>query len=476
MTDGSAAITGHPWGSGIVSIARDTQPCHFCHGDTAIRVHGRAAHGGCWEEAGKPSPSATSAPDTPADAPAPNPSTTDAPPQSPARPKAYDSNEELDDFARALTRVRGNTAEVSREFAAAALEEWHNALTVEDDPVHFHSNPGRTGIVLHSWLVKRYGSMEEPEALESQGVWDISRSRQMVRIVSWVNPDAAPTTGQHVTETDVHAQFLAAAHSVQLGDGEPTDILDGNALAAEDQLALVKSKCPGYVQLASAPNVDGLASHVRGAFAQLQAGWWLPMPLAAYLIQTHQVELDLEAAILWRTRPGKSKGIRAHGPRLSRWAKTLVSGRERLLQRANPETSTNPEAAAAALSVLKAVYTTFLGGLLRSEEHNDTDTLRPDWCDQVMALSQANMLRALDKVHAAGYDALGGNRDSAWWLGDTAPIQPEGLTFSEQAGKWRVTRHGAVDQDIIAAHATGSAAKLRKAITAAHRARTGDED
>lgn len=378
----------------------------------------------------------------------------------PQKSFSVNENDERVDFHRALQR---RVPDATPQQADAALEAWRQAVTVEGDPVRFVSSAGRTGIVAFQWLTEKYGSMVMPERLQSKAAWEITRSRTVLRVLSWVDPDVGVKSDMHITETDVHAQYLAAARSVEVGDGEP-DELDASVvgdLPAGRQLAL--ARCPGYLQLRSAPDLDGLPPHARLALQSVQADWWLPTPYAVYLLRDHGLMLDIGSAVIWGITKGKDgKKIKRYGKRLARWAELFERGRAALADRGD-------EPATHALAVLKSTYTTFLGGLLRSEEHNDTGTLRPDWYDMVVAQAGANLLRAQDKAWDAGYRSLGGMKDSVWWVSRATEFAPEGLQFADAPGRWHITRRCSVTDRIIEAHRAGRPALLRDAVIAASR-------
>jgi hypothetical protein len=406
----------------------------------------------------------------------------DAPTALPARvpgPRPSRAPDGLQEVEWMTAALRRRDPAVTHEQAAAALGAWHDTVTVDGRPVHLARTPGLTGVTVLDLLVARYGSMAAPQRLRSELVWGLSTSPQVLRILSWVDPTATPRPdGQLLVETDVHGQYLAAAGSVALGDGEPTHVLDRDGLAGWDLAELVR--CPGYVVVASPPDLGGLPPHIVGAFSSLAATTGgttrrgtarrvrggksiLPTPLAAYLVRDHGRSLDLDAAVVWHTRPDETgKARKAYGPRLKRWTATLREARAVLLARAEQ----GDEAAALALTMVKMVYTTALGGMLRSPRHNPGAALRPDWFDQVVGLAQANLLRALDKAWSAGWSPVGGMKDAVWWATPPGASSPEGLEISTQLGKWHHTRWCPVDERVVAAHGTGRAPHLRDALIA----------
>jgi hypothetical protein len=389
--------------------------------------------------------------------------------------------EELHDFAAAI-RKRSGLADVTDTEAAAALDAWHAAMRVEDQPLLFVSSAGWTGICLARWLAKRYaGSIPTPTELPADSrVWELTRSRQMLRVLSWVDPATTPAVGQWITELDINSQYLAAARSALLGDGEPIE-LDAQEVAGWNQIELTKQ--PGYVVLGEAPDLTGKPSHVRGAFARVEAGWILPTPLAAYLVRDHGVTLTITEAIIWHTRvehdkrTGQDRTVRCYGKRLTRWAETIADGLAKLIALGHGQDDHHPANLAAA--VTKSVYTKTLGAFLRSPKHNPSQWLRPDWYDMIVAQASANMLRSLDKAADHGWHAIGGLKDSVWFVADTARIAPEGMTVvtdgTRPPGRWKHNRWCEVDTDIVSAHRSGRAQLLRTKISAADERRRVQE-
>lgn len=124
------------------------------------------------------------------------------------------------------------------------------------------------------------------------------------------------------------------------------------------------------------------------------------------------------------------------------------------------------------------MYAAFLGGMLRSDEHNDKGTVRPDWHDMVVSSAAVNQLRALDKL---GRDVtpLGAMKDSVWFLSDTdAPLRPAELQYADQPGdhqdkpgKWHLNRWGAVTDALVTQHAAGRVGLVRNAVISSDKAR-----
>ncbi|WP_170156319.1 hypothetical protein [Umezawaea tangerina] len=394
-------------------------------------------------------------PTTPTTPPSETPPTTPTPTargtvrRPPVRTFFQDPATELSDFTRAVRRItaRDQTPTPPDTVVKAALDAWHATVTAKDEPCRFVSSSGHTGVSAYHWLMGMHGAMTKPTALRSERVEELSRrDRTLVRSLSFVDPDTTPAPGQVVTEIDVNAQYLAAARSVDLGDGEPVEL---DHVDPAELPALLKR--PGYLRLATAPDLAHTPAHVRHALPRLAPGAWLPAPIAAYLHRDHHTPLDIAAAITWPTA----------GRRLSVWCEMFANGRAALTAAA----PTDP-AAALALKVVKDVYTRYLGGYLRSKTHNRGPTCRTDWHDMLVAQGVANAARAIDKaVGNDGAVVLGSLKDAYWLLADT-PVEPASLTFSPQPGKWKRNRVAPVTPAIVEAHRTGRVGLLRQAITA----------
>ncbi|WNV86643.1 hypothetical protein [Umezawaea sp. Da 62-37] len=418
-----------------------------------------------------PTDAAVASPPTAAPPPAPSPATTpplqadaSSPPPDPTAPAPapratvrrppvrtffQDAATERADFTRAVRRItaRDHTPPPSDTLITAALHAWHTAVTAKDEPCRFVSSSGHTGVSAYHWLMTMHGAMTKPTALRSERVEELSRrDRTLIRSLSFVDPDTTPVVGQVITEVDVNAQYLAAARSVDLGDGEPVEL---DHVDPADLPALLKR--PGYLRLATTPDLTNAPAHLRHALPRLVVGAWLPTPIAAYLHRDHNIGLDIAGAITWP----------ASGRRLSVWCEMFANGRATLTATAD----TDP-AAALALRVVKDVYTRYLGGYLRSKTHNRGPTCRTDWHDMLVAQGVANAARAIDKtVTTDGTTVLGSLKDAYWLLADT-PTHPTVLTFSPQPGKWKRNRVAPVTPAVIDAHRTGRVGLLRQAITA----------
>lgn len=373
-------------------------------------------------------------------------------------------DQELFAFTKA---VRDRFPEATDADCASALELFHDAHLVKNTPLRFVQYPGFTGMAAYEWLSSLFGAMPKidpvprtSEVAWHHTIWEITTSSKLTRTFSFVNPDVAPAVGEQVTEVDVIAQYLAGARSVELPRGEPLELTEIDEDFADTWL---KKEHPGYVQLASAPDLTGCPVTVTGPFAGLRAESLLPMPAARYLHRDHGVRLDVDWALVW---PSKR-----HGRHLGRWAQLFADGRgflEAAADRGEP-------GADYALAINKMIYSAFLGGLLRSDENNALSTLRPDWWDQLVPQAGVNQLRALDKALKQGSVPLAAMKDSVWFVGEYAPIRPAGLEFHTQPGKWSVDRYGPVTQRLVDAHRRGQPALVRDAVIALNKDRQSQE-
>lgn len=462
------------------------QPCGGCGRRTAVRIYGQPWHYVCWLDAGCPLTPAAPAPAQPAAvAPETAAPATDTPTRD-DRPGTADSAvngahsgyrrvinrrvyldpvEEARDWARA---VRKRWPDATGDECAAALDAWHGAMQHGGTPARFVSHPGRTGITIFEWLCAKNGASPLPEPLANDRVRELTGSHDVaLRMLAFIVPGQVPREGQAVTELDVTAQYLGAAVSTELGHGQP---IEAGPVAPVDQEMTFRR--PGYARLATLPDLSALPAHVQAALRMISPDGWLPFPVCRYLQHDHHIALDVAEVIMWE--PG------TYGRRLDPWCKLLGTGRKSLSTAARA----GDHAAELALSVVKPTYSKFLGGMIRSERHNDRSSLRPDWFDMYVSQANINALRAIDKALAANpaLRLLGGMKDAFWFLSDdpTGPLRPTGLTYADlpdqpksfdQPGKWHVNRFGLVTPEIIKAHKSGRVGVLRKAITAADVAR-----
>ncbi|WP_226360971.1 hypothetical protein [Pseudonocardia sp. ICBG1142] len=433
-------------------------PCVLCHQPTVVRsVCGAPRHGDCMGGGGQPSQ------------PAPVPTSTPAPPPEPeqearreaAAPAPRDSQSRRRGPARATRSIRPREDddderervtldEELRHFASAlrnrgvqdsdpdtvrqGLERFHEVT----DGLRMVSYPGEVGVALYARLAGKHGNMKVPAEFHNPQVEEISSKLRLFRDHLIPGAEITDEVQYRVTGCDVNAQFLAAAGSVELGHGDLMEVDNPRSIDG-----LVKQ--PGYFQVAR--DVD--TGH--SAFGRVRKGEWLTTQSAKYLVGDRDVDLPVSKAVIWETS--------SRGRRLRAWTGQMRTAREQLSSAA----ATDP-GAAYALMVVKSIYTSFLGGMLRSEKRNKTVTMRRDWSDQVVTLANANMWRALDKITDERVQVLGVRRDSAWFLAsaELGHVEPSGLVFSEQPGKWRVERNrsGPLTADMLAAYEKGSAERF----------------
>ncbi|MFE0314115.1 hypothetical protein, partial [Amycolatopsis sp. NPDC058986] len=211
------------------------------------------------------------------------------------------------------------------------------------------------------------------------------------------------------------------------------------------------------------------ADEIRAA---LDTGWWLPIPSLKFLAKDRGVAVDLARAVVWPSGDKRRGTPARYGRRLAVWAKEVRTARLALTQ----ARAAGEPGADLALGVLKAMYATFLGGLLRSDRNNDRGTLRHDWADMLVATAGVNALRAIDKADVVPF---GGMKDAFWFATDeAAPVRPAGLDYADQPGphehqpgKWHLNRWGEVTADLIRHHQAGRVGLVRRAVTAADTAR-----
>ncbi len=415
---------------GFGATAEHTSPCVLCGKPTRVLSRcGAPRHGDCRPEGAvsgdEESLEKTATPPRRQTRPTPGPRAVD----TPAR-EVVDPAVELANVTRPIRERWPNAADAD---ITAALDAWHGAT----NGLRFVSYPGEVGVAALHRLVAANRSMSLPVALDAGGpVEEIIESGDPLRYAEWLTP-GVELDGRAVTSLDVNAQYLAASRSVELGDGQP--VRYDKPRGGLEEL----SKLPGYVLLGK----KLITRHP--AFGTIRAGTWLAMPTVAYLLRDCGVELDAASVVVWHD----------HGRRLSAWAAKFSDALAAL-----PAGRDLPTTYARGL--VKDVYVTFLGGMLRSGRWNKLP--RPDWSDQVVTQAEANKLRALDKATAAGAVVLGSWRDAAWFVADDAPHKPGGLTISTQPGKWKVERYSQVTPELAQAYTSGSPVVFRDALNAAN--------
>ncbi|MGW7537813.1 hypothetical protein [Amycolatopsis sp. NPDC054798] len=487
----AGVLAGHDRPPRTLGIA-EWEPCTRCGVDTPARIYDTPWHYTCWQAAGCPlapvEREGEQEPARPAVAePAPAAADDNADDHQDQegrdpveadwfvrrqRDRAQAATFDVDpDVERAhfAAAVRTRKRDATDDEVTAALAAWHTHVQPLGRSLRFVISPGYTGAMLYELLAAAHGTMVQPVKLADPLVWDVTRSSDFLRWVHFLNPEVTPVAGMAVTELDITAQFLGAAPSTDLGDGEP-DLLD--AVTGDWVPNLSR---PGYVELAEPPGLAGLPAHARAAFAAVDAGTWLANPHAKYLAKDHGVQLHIGRAILWPAGDRAQRKPARYGRRLAVWAKEVREARLALTLAARADAP----GAALALGVLKSMYAAFLGGMLRSEDVNNFGTLRPDWGDMLVTSAGSNTLRALDKL-PDGVVPLGGMKDSVWFPSDAAhaPFRPGGLGYADQPGpdqdkpgKWHLNRWGVITDDLVRHHANGNVGLVRNAVIKADKAR-----
>ena len=464
-------IEGGPF-CGPGGIGEQAEPCVLCGSATAVRSacgaprHGDCGGGGARPQQPKPAPTPTPEADTEepgkpiSTAPGPGQGQRgEAKPGRSIRPREVDEKfttcsheEELRHFGSA---VRNRGVDPDPDAVRLGLERFHEAT----DGLRMVSYPGEVGVALYARLAGKHGNMKIPVQCENPQVEEISSRLQKFRDHIVPGAQIEDGTDYRVTGCDVNAQFLAAAASVELGDGDPMTIETPRSV---DGLL----KLPGYFEIAREVNTG------HSAFGRLKKGEWLTTQSAEYLTKylaekDRDVKLSVSKAVVWQSS--------SRGRRLSAWARQMRTAREQLAPAAPDDLGS-----AYALMVVKAIYTAFLGGMLRSDKRNKTGTMRPDWSDQVVTLAHANMWRALDKITDERCQLLGARRDSAWFLApaEHGLIEPTGLVFSDQPGKWRVEpeRSGPLTAEMLAAYRKGSSERFLHGLIRSAQATDGADE
>lgn len=432
-----------PW-CGRGAIGDEPEPCVLCGEATVVRSEcGAPRHADC--QGGGISSSQT--PIQPPPAPVteqlqPSPKSTQRPARS-IRPTAADGKEQdgvshADELRHFASAIRNRGIDPDPDAVRDGLDRFHEAT----DGLRMVSYPGEVGVALYARLVGQHAAMKVPVQLECPEVEQISSKLRLFRDHLIPGATIEDEVNYHVTGCDVNGQFLAAAGSVELGDGDP--MMVENPRSVDGLIGQ-----PGYFQLAAPIDTR------HSAFGRLKKGEWITTQSAKYLAANRDIDLPVMKAVVWDSK--------SRGRRLSAWAGRMRTARDRL-------TNADPAdlGSSYALMVVKAIYTAFLGGMLRSEKRNKTGTMRPDWSDQVVTLANANMWRALDKITDSRCELLGVRRDSAWFLAkvEHGLIAPTGLTFTDQLGKWRIEpdRSGTLTEEMWAAYQAGSAERFLQAL------------
>lgn len=249
------------------------------------------------------------------------------------------------------------------ERAAAAVERFHLATGCRWSGSH------GTIHALLSGHVKWKGA-KAPQPCDL-GLFDELRDSDRFWVArSWILNPGDPAEDAVIAGLDANMQYVAAAVSVELGEGDPIHYEAG------DPLPKNVTKLPGWVRLGktvkNAPH--GL---------DLPAKMWVPTPIAEYLTRDHKLQLDVVEALVWTV---KRKALLSLGNHFRDFALGLKAD--------------NSEAGRDALEMVKTLYSKALGGYLSPQTEGMTpkEWRRPDWAMLLKAQAEANMLRALDKL------------------------------------------------------------------------------
>jgi hypothetical protein len=369
----------------------------------------------------EPAPAATE----PATAPQ-SPAEPDASAEPAGGPERVTDADELAAFTREVRKVNAGATDAGIAAGLAVFREVTGG-------VRWVSYAGQVGQAWFAMLAARYPSMKPPAPLASAKVAEITDAGPLIRVNYAARPRIAVRSGKHhVTSYDLNGQFIAAAGSAELGDGEPV-VID----RPRDITGL--TGYPGYVRLARAVRTG------HPAFGTIAAGEWVAMPLACFLARDLGLTIPAAEVVYWPD----------HGRRMSVYTARYRDARERLMN-AEPAEGTQ-----IALAALKSQANAFVG-MFHSKTYSHGGWYRPDWYDQIVATAEANALRSLAKCPVAPVAKMA---DSAYWIAaGSGPCVPDGLVISGQLGKWKPDRHGPVSDDLTAALREKSPAAIRDAV------------
>lgn len=220
--------------------------------------------------------------------------------------------------------------------------------------------------------------------------------------------------GNTLAGYDVNGMYLSAAARLECGIGAA----ERAEWPSDEVLDL-----PGWVRVSS---LEGARWSIADRWEELM---WMPTPLVRYLRDAGAQFLITES-LVWHH----------HRSTLDPHVDLLRKARTRLVEL----DVAGSAAAHALLDVVKDLYTRMFGGMLASETHNDSLTLRPDWKALIAATGQARIFRALDKTRdLAGVGVVGLFADAAWFVMPPAFVHPPGLEVSTGEGRFRLGAGGA---------------------------------
>ncbi|MEK8110602.1 hypothetical protein NKG94_52185, partial [Micromonospora sp. M12] len=129
----------------------------------------------------------------------------------------------------------------------------------------------------------------------------------------------------------------------------------------------------------------GDVTAVPGILRDLKAGDTVAMPTVRMLADDLRLPVELAGGWVWESSRRW----------LGDWQRFWRDARTALIE-AGPDDL----AAVYALAAVKSVTNAFLGGWLRSPDHNRTASLRVDWAHQVIARARMNAVRGIGKASA----------------------------------------------------------------------------
>lgn len=279
----------------------------------------------------------------------------------------------------------------AQEFAEKRDESWSTARA-RDAVARWHEVTGNlvwsgTHIVIRTLMAHAgdWPGAKLPQSADLGLFHELRESDDFWGQRAWILTPGEPAQDSVVLGCDVNAQYVAAAASVELGEGNPEH------WTPEEQLPDTVLKTPGWVRL------GGTVTNAPWGL-DLPEALWIPTSLADYLHRSHHLELDLAEALIW---PTKRRALSGFATKFTDWSRLLKSG--------------TTQADHDALAMAKGVYTRMLGGYLTPREDGMVrpEWDRPDWAMLLIAQADANLLRALDKL-PTGCVARAKFRDAAY--------------------------------------------------------------
>lgn len=348
---------------------------------------------------------------------------------------------------KATTGQRGTLQPMLRDAVAGALDhaQTERAVDLWNETMRGIAYNGghRTALGILNGSFRHHGVPDLPYPVQDATAPVLGSGDPVWKRRSWLvygEMRGADGVGGDLAGFDVNAMYAASA-AIELGHEAPT------LLSWPDDAVM---KLPGWVQVSTLEDAPWSIGE------QWEEGQWITTPLAAYLRDAGAAFLIVEA-LVW--------------PKHRRWLDPHVNlmraARNALVALDPAHGSVEPcrdVVAHQVLSLVKDVYTRMFGGLLASEEHNDTKTLRPDWRSQIIGTAQARMLRALDLTKTAGVGVAGINVDAAWFVLPSGYVTPPGLVVSDQMGKWKRAGRTPWTPDLRTAWQDGDQKTLWKAL------------